>query len=177
MLLVSGRHGASGDGLCRVESGAVVLDLVVVGSGPVDQSGDGDEQGGAQISQCIHHPWGHLGIGGSGDETVTPQLVEGVGEHSLGETRDGVKQVGVAQGPALKRTDHEHGPLVARPLDDLPDGFPVFRRPAGTRPGQCPSLPDARVGFHGAPALPVTHTRVPFVSNSIPFHYGVTHHV
>ena len=70
-------------GPCIVESAAVFLNLIVVAAGPVDQYGDGIEQGGTEIGERILDPWRDLGVGGSGDETVALQLAKGVGQHAL----------------------------------------------------------------------------------------------
>jgi hypothetical protein len=103
-----------------------------------------------------------------------PELLEGVGEHALGDAGDLPLQVGVAQRAVLQDRDDERAPFVADPVQDLADEGHVLGRDARARTCRSRHLRGCRALVHPHPLLSVAHTCVPFVPVSILAHDGVT---
>ena len=75
----------------------MVADLRVVGGGPPDQGRGDAEEAGPEGGEGVLDARRYLRVGGPGGQAVLDELAQGDGEHALGDARDGVTQLGVAQ--------------------------------------------------------------------------------
>ncbi len=110
---------AAGADAARVVPGAGSGDLVLVGLGPDHDGLDLFMKRPSQWGELVFDTWRHHRVHRPVDQTVPLELAQGDGQHPLADAIDLPAQLVEAQDTLVEQGDHEHGPLVGDPVEDL----------------------------------------------------------